>query len=72
MKKGTILRCMFMCISIALAVLAFELNDSYNLNETVIKTNSTPITNKVIILDARTSVCRMRVLLALQVQLSKQ
>lgn len=72
MKKSTILRCMFMCISIALAVLAFELNDSYNLNETVIKTNATPITNKVIILDARTSACQMKGLLVLQVQLNKQ
>ena len=52
MKKSTILRGMFVCIFLALAIFAYELNAKYNLNETTIKTNATPITNKTIVLDA--------------------
>ena len=72
MKQSTILRCMFICMSIVLAVLAFELNAKRVLNETVIKTNATPITNKVIILDARPPACQMKEQLGLREQLNKR
>lgn len=52
MKKSIILRCIFICIAITFVVLGFELNAKHSINEVVIKTNSTPITNKVVILDA--------------------
>ena len=52
MKKSTILKCIFICVGIAVTILAFELNVNASLKETIIKTNATPITNRVIILDA--------------------
>jgi len=71
MKKSTILRGMFICISFAFAILAYELNAKYNLNEIAIKTNSTPITNKTIVLDAGHRISLTKEQLDLQVQLSK-
>lgn len=52
MKKSTILRCVFISISLVLSILAYEINNKYHLNNTTIKTSSTPITNKIIVLDA--------------------
>ena len=52
MKKSTILRGIFVCISLAFVILAYELNSKYSLDNMAIKTNSTPITNRIIVLDA--------------------
>lgn len=52
MKKVTILIVMFVCIFLALAILVYELNTKYNLSKTAVKANATPITNKVVVLDA--------------------
>lgn len=52
MKKSTMLRMLFIFVFILLAMVVYEISNSYKVSQRVIKTNATPITNKTIILDA--------------------
>ena len=52
MKKSTILRTIFVCSFLLVAMLVYEITSNYGLSEKTVKANATPITNKVIVLDA--------------------
>lgn len=52
MKKSTMLRMLFIFVFILLAMVVYEISNTYTISQNVLKTNATPITNKTIILDA--------------------
>ena len=52
MKKSTILRTLFVTFVLLLSIIVYEIANSYGISQKVIKTNSTPVTNKTIVLDA--------------------
>jgi len=52
MKKSIILRTLYISSVLLLAMVVYEIANSYIISKKVIKTNATPITNKTIVLDA--------------------
>ena len=52
MKKITILRTIFVCSFLLVAMLVYEISSNYSVSQKLVKTNATPITNKTIVLDA--------------------
>lgn len=52
MKKNAILRTLFVTSVLLLAIIVYEITNSYTVYQKVIKTNATPITNKIVVLDA--------------------
>ena len=52
MKKSTILRTIFVSSALFIAMVAYEIVNSYMISQKLIKTNATPITNKTVVLDA--------------------
>lgn len=52
MEKNTMLKMIFIVSILLLSMIVHEIVKSYTISQKLIKTNATPITNKIIVLDA--------------------